>query len=273
MLCANQTVEEKIVFLLRKQEVGGRKLHELLAVEGIHVSLQATYNALKKLVSQEVVLKNRTIYSLNYVWLKRLNQFSQAQKQPLSFEEMSEGDKYIYHFNDLNKAGAFWMHIHQVLMDTMETNGVVVLYSSNEWTSVIRKNADIEWAAMASNNTRLSLFAIGQKNAHNILYKKEHGSGNLQINIGKSYGFHSGYYLNVFNDYVVELVLPQSVADKINKIFDICKTEQELRSALDEAGVYSCRVSLIVKRNKKQAQKLFKKVAKDFYIAKRFLNK
>lgn len=272
MLCAQENVEESIISLLRKDNSGGKKLQTDLEKMGISVSSQSVYKALKKLIGEEVILKNGTIYGLNYVWLKRLNQFSSPSKgkyeEFLLFKpgDLSEGEQDTYHFNNLNRAGAFWMHIHQILLDDLKPNQVAVLYSTNEWTSIIRKSADSEWAKTAIESSNLTLFAIGQENLQNRAYKNKHSKGNLQINIGKTYNFPTGYYLNVFNDYIVELILPKEVDDKITELFKKHTDKTVLHEMLIEAGVYNCKIKLTVKRNRKKAQRLSKRISKDFYI-------
>jgi hypothetical protein len=272
MLCAKETVEEALISLLRTGETGGKQLRADLKNRGLSVSSQSVYKALKKLISEEVVLKNGTIYGLNYVWLKRLQQLakpSQETSQNFSLfnpNDLSEGERDVYYFNNLNRAGAFWMHVHQLLLDTLQPKQIAVLYSTNEWTSIVRRREDDEWAQTASQSDNLTLFAIGEDNYHNRLYKKEHFGGNLQISVGKNYGFPVGYYLNVFNDYIVELVLPNLVEEKLSEIFAKPIDDKNLDAMLGEAGVYGCKVKLVVKKNKKLAQKLSKRISKDFYL-------
>lgn len=272
MLCARENVEESIISLLRKKNSGGKKIRADLEKMGILVSSQSVYKALKKLIGEEVVLKNGTIYGLNYVWLKRLNQFSSPSKgkskEFLLFKpgDLLEGEQDTYYFNNLNRAGAFWMHIHQILLDDLKPNQTVVLYSTNEWTSIIRKSADSEWAKTAIENSNLTLFAIGQDNLQNRDYKSKHSKGNLQINVGKTYNFPTGYYLNIFNDYIVELILSKEVDNKITELFKKHTDKIMLYQELVDAGVYNCKIKLSVKRNQKKAQKLFKRISKDFYV-------
>lgn len=273
MLCAAETVEETIVSILREDVMGGRLLHEELVKRGIHVSSQAVYNALKKLLSQEVVLKKRTIYELNYVWLKRLHRFSRTDSENsdlFRLDDLEDGDNAIYYFKNLNSAGAFWMHIHQILLDHLNPNQIAVLYSTNEWTSVIRQQQDTEWATTATRSNKLTLFAIGKSNPHNKTYKNQHESGNLQISVGKTYGFPAGYYLNVFNDYIVELIVPSALEEKISKNFQENADSVYLAKLLTGIGASATKVKLIIKRNPNQARKLFRKIAKDFHIPKEY---
>lgn len=272
MLLAKETVEEAIVTLLRARELKGSQLHAALARRGHTVSYQAVFNALKKLLQQEVVLKKKTYYGLNYVWLKRLAQFSSATRPapgvaPLfPIEDMSEGDRVTYNFDNLNKAGAFWMHVHQILLDSLKPRQVAVLYSTVEWTSLVREAQDTEWARTAAKTDKLTLFAIGRANAHDRAYKSQHESGNLIIQVGKSYGFHSGYYLNVFNDFVVELTVPTSVGDQLEALFAAAMDSKVLANNLLDSGLNASPVQLVIKKNHTHAHRLFKKIAKDFYI-------
>ncbi len=275
MLCAAETVEETIVSILKKQELGGKKLRTELHKKGIDVSSQAVYNALKKLISQEVVLKKRTSYGLNYVWLKRLSMFSQTAGSSeasalFRLQDLHEGDSATYHFKNLNSAGAFWMHVHQILLDSLHPNEVVALYSTNEWTSVVRAPQDIEWAETAAKSDKLTLFAIGKLNPHNKTYRSTYESGNLQISVGNDYGFPIGYYLNVFNDYIVELRVPVAVEERITKAFREHTNPVELHEALVSLNSKSIKIKLVIKKNHAQAKRLFRKVAKDFHIPRQF---
>ncbi|MES2216076.1 MAG: hypothetical protein V4481_02160 [Patescibacteria group bacterium] len=273
MLCAIERVDEAIVSLLREKELKGKELRIRLASQGIQVSSQAVYNALKKLIGEEVVLKKGTLYSLNYVWLKRLNQFSklpEVRSTLLDLQSMKEGDKDSYEFNNLNRAAIFWMHIHQILLDSLKSKQIAALYSANEWTSIIRKPGDLEWAKTAIKNDKLTLFAIGQKNQHNIDYKVAQSSGNLQISVGNTFDFAPGYYLNIFNDYVVELVMSDSVGRKLNQIFDESGSSDQLMQKVVDRGLHASKIKLIIRKNHNLAQKLFRRISKDFYIAKEF---
>lgn len=272
MLCAEENVEESIISLLKARKSGGKQLRLDLQKIGISVSSQSVYNALKRLVQEEVVIKEGTKYLLNYVWLKRLYRFSEpikTENQDFSLfnpSDLSEGERDVYQFNNLNRAGVFWMHIHQILLDSLESSQIVVLYSTNEWTSAIRGQADAEWAKTAAKSDKLTLFAVGDNNYQNRNYKKDHTSGNLQINVGKTYGFEKGYYMNVFNDYVVELFIPSLIDEKISEIFNKNIGKEELISAVNESEIYNCKVKLVVRKNRLVAKKLFKRISKDFYI-------
>lgn len=273
MLCALERVDESIVSMLREKELKGKELRIRLASKGIRISSQAVYNALKKLIGEEVILKKGTLYSLNYVWLKRINQFSQlpeVRSTLLDLQNMQEGDKDSYEFNNLNRAAIFWMHIHQILLDSLQPKQIAVLYSANEWTSIIRKPEDLEWAKTAIKADKLTLFAIGQKNKHNSTYKAVQTSGNLQISVGNTFDFPAGYYLNVFNDYVVEFVMLDSVGKKLNQIFNESSDGDQLIQKVIDSGLYTCKVKITIRKNHNLAKKLFKRIAKDFYISKDF---
>lgn len=273
MLCATETVEEALVSLLRKGAAGGKQLHAELSKMGIPVSPQAVYNALRKLLIQEVILKKGTIYEINYVWMKRVHRFSRVESEAsdlFRLQDLENGDSAIYHFKSLNSAGAFWMHIHQILLDQLMPNQVAALYSTNEWTSVIRGPQDKEWATTASRSNKLTLFAIGKSNQHNKTYKRQHEAGNLKIGVGKTYGFPAGYYLNVFNEYVVELSIPSSIEDEITRIFQETSDTSKLKELMISIDSKGSKIRMVIKKNPAQAKRLFRKVAKDFHISKDF---
>jgi DNA-binding PadR family transcriptional regulator len=270
MLLAEETTEDHVVKILSKEELGGKRVREELKKSGIDISYQAVYKILKKLRKQEVILKNKTKYSINYVWLKRLQLFSSKDKSGSAFifQNLREGDKITYQFKDLNRAGSFWMHVFQVFFDQKDIK-VAIAYSPNEWTFVVREEQDVEWASTVRKHPeKITLFALGEKNKHNQEYKQKNNKENLKINVGKTYGFKKGYYFNVFNDYVVEMILPESVDEKISRILESNPRQKDLERLFMDKGILNTKSKLVIKRKKKLADKLYKKITQDFYLPK-----
>lgn len=266
------TKEEQVVFLLKTKEMTGREIFNSMSSKSGPVSRQSIYNILSKLLKQEVVVKQATKYSLNYVWLMRLNEFTNIarQKSTFTFHELDEGEKITYRFQNLEKTSTFWMHTFQVLYNRMPLKSAVPIYSSHEWTDIVRPDQDKEWREIVANGPNLVLFSIGDSSKLNKDYAKKYSHKNLVIHSGKTYGFSKGYYLNVFGDYLVEVRVPESLALLMDKLFVKQGDRRALKSSLIFGGLFNKKITLTIRRNKVTAQKLYRRLTKDYFIPKGF---
>ena len=123
MIFAHKTrIEEYIIELLDDGSMDGPNILASLTHQ-YHkkITKQAVYKSLRKLVDEEVVNKTGTQYSLNRVWLQKIQAFSKRHiEQHTSIDTMNilnleDGDSVTYQFKNPFTLDITWGHLYDII--------------------------------------------------------------------------------------------------------------------------------------------------------------
>lgn len=114
--------EQVITCLAEKPGITAQQLSQALDTLGRNYTIQAVYQELRKLEKGGVVVKNGKLYSLRFLWIKSLLEFSQSalnryiSSNAILAELPSPGKKVKWTFNDLQSLLNFWTDLTFVLL-------------------------------------------------------------------------------------------------------------------------------------------------------------
>ena len=97
-------IEEYIIEALDEGPLQGPELIDCVQAKRPQSAREAVYRALRKLMAEEVVSKNRKAYSLSRHWLQRIRRFANRHTQSASRIDadqllaLEDGDRVTYHF-------------------------------------------------------------------------------------------------------------------------------------------------------------------------------
>lgn len=228
-------------FIINLLSSGSTKATKVLAnVKSIKpgITKQAFYFALRKLIKEEIVVKYGKKVMLNQIWIDRLNEFvKKVEKNYLEnykkskvkndVSEISEGDRIIYLFKDLNLFDAFWNHVFSIIVKKTNVFAPLYLYNPHDWFLFSREKSEKYMYSWIKRRKPKTYFAIGGNTDLDKTVRKSYSSNSIEIATGERMVFEENYYLAIIGNYLVETFLDKKLADRINVIYNKEEDEKE----------------------------------------------
>lgn len=260
-------IKESIISILSKGEVDSTELQKQVSEEK-KVTKQGFYKALRELVADEVVAKNKQMVILNSFWVNKLHDFvtsiDEKYKLEDSFLSLQEGESLVYHFKSLASLDVLWMHYFYIIAKK-ESSESIILYNAHEFWSLFRYSAENAMYEWIGSNTRTAYEIIGSNtelDRSTTSYMKQYG---IEIAYEDKMSFQKNYFTGVIGDYILDTVLDMNTATAIDNLYKSHtvwdeSVEAELTSILSRLK----RSKIIIERNHKKAEMLRKKLMKYF---------
>jgi hypothetical protein len=265
LLSKNPDIKETIISLLANGAVDSTELQKKVS-EQKKVTKQGFYKALRELVAEEVVAKNKQFVALNNFWVNKLQSFiagidTQYQADD-SFLGLEEGESLVYHFKNLSSLDVLWMHYFYIIAKKEPTEDII-FYNAHEFWSLFRfseENAMYEWIG---NNKRKTFLVIGGNTSMDrstTSYIKQYG---IEIAYEDKMSLQKNYYTSVMGDYILDTILDMNTANAIDLLYKKNPVwnegvAQQLHAILKNLK----RSKVVIYRNKKKAEILRKKLMK-----------
>lgn len=257
---------------------GGKTAMQIVAIlisKNKKVTKQAIYQVLRKLKKEEVVVVFRKRVTLSQLWLDKMITFFESassitnKKVREPFLNLTEGDSITYSFKTPYLTDQFWGHAFLLLVATTSANDPVYIYNPHQWFMITRYESELALIKQIESYKKIGIFLIGNQDPIDLYIKKYFSNRNVQY-YNKQISLPYNYYMNIFEDYILEVWLDKKLTKEIddwyknNKEINTKNTE-ELTVIVHKSGRNKMRIS----RNKKRAFRLKKLFAKDFYISKK----
>lgn len=265
MLFSSQTsLEETILEFLLKKPMTSKVIHAGLSKEGRNVTIQAIYKALNALISQEVVLKHSTMYSLSEEWRKRAIRALERKYSPF---ELAEGERISLDLSSLVHLDEQWKNIVLPLHD-LYPGFPSFFYNPHElWLhlSDSRTASELAYFKSFKDTKTLAFYAIGGSTLHDKEFKQQFQNEYFQISSGNRF-FPDTDYPTIFGDYVIMTRISPTLAKAIENIYETSTNTIELTKNIQALEFENKKIKLIIERNHHKAKRLRKKLAADFHI-------
>jgi hypothetical protein len=266
MLLTNKPeTKEIIVTLLSKGALGSIELQQQVEAQK-KVTKQGFYKALRELIKDEVVAKNKHLVILNNAWVNKLHELAQTVDQSYqiqaegSFLSLEEGESLVYHFKSLPSLDVLWMHYFYIIAKK-EKDEDVIFYNAHEFWSLFRfaeENAMYEWIG---NNKRKAYEVIGGNtdlDRSTTAYMKKYG---LELAHEAKMSYQKNYFTSVIGDYILNTIIDMNTAIAIDNLYakhkewndDVAKELADILSRLKRSKV-------VIERNKTKAEQIRKKL-------------
>ena len=271
LLSTKPDIKETIISLLAKGSVDSIDLQKQVS-EQKNVTKQGFYKALRELVTEEVVIKNKQLVALSNVWVNKIQAFtSSIDKQYQSedsFLNLEEGESLIYHFKSLASLDVLWMHYFYIIAKKEPTEPFL-FYNSHEFWSLFRfeeENAMYEWV---SNTGRNSYGVIGGNTAldrNTTAYVKKYG---IEFAYEDKMSMPKNYFTSIIGDYILDTILDMNTANEIDRLYkNNLEWNEGVAKQLAAILKNLKRSKVVIYRNKKKAEMLRKKLMKYFVFYK-----
>ncbi len=270
-LTAKPDIKESIISLLAKGAVDSTDLQNQVSTQR-NVTKQGFYKALRELIAEEVVVKNKQLVALNNFWVNKIEKFvssidSEYQKSD-SFLNLEEGESLVYHFKTLESLDVLWMHYFYIIAKK-ESDKPILFYNPHEFWSLFRfekENAMYQWIG---DNKRKGYEVIGANTPLDRIttkYIEQYGIENAYEEKGT---FPKNYFTSVIGDYILDTILDMNTANAIDALYKRHTIwNDDVAKELDDILTRIKRSKVVIYHNKKKAEQIRKKLMKYFVFYK-----
>jgi hypothetical protein len=270
-LTAKPDIKESIISLLAKGAVDSTDLQNQVSTQR-NVTKQGFYKALRELIAEEVVVKNKQLVALNNFWVNKIEKFvssidSEYQKSD-SFLNLEEGESLVYHFKTLESLDVLWMHYFYIIAKK-ESDKPILFYNPHEFWSLFRfekENAMYQWIG---DNKRKGYEVIGANtplDRSTTKYIEQYGIENAYEEKGT---FPKNYFTSVIGDYILDTILDMNTANAIDALYKRHTIwNDDVAKELDDILTRIKRSKVVIYHNKKKAEQIRKKLMKYFVFYK-----
>lgn len=271
LLSHNTDIKEIIVQTLSDGALGSIDLQKKVAIKK-KVTKQGFYKALRELLVEEVVVKNKQLVALSNLWINKLQSFvtkvDDQYKSSSDFIALQEGENITYHFRTLESLDLFWMH--QFFISAKQyPDEPIVFYNFHEFWSLFRYEEQSLLYQWIKDNKRKVYFVIGSDtklDKETTAQIKDYG---LNVHYESNTGLRKNYFFTVIGEYVMETILDMNTTNAVDSLYKKYQiwsedTQTELSLILSKLK----RSKVVIERNKKKAEILRKKLMKYFVFYK-----
>lgn len=272
------SIEEQIVSLLQKNSLTGARLLEEIKKDRPKTTKQAVYVALRVLRSGEIVVKHRKLFSLSSVWIIKMTEFfhmaryfyTKTRTADEGFLSLEDGDRISYTFKNPNIADIFWGHAFDILSEVTLLTEPVYVYNPHEWFLHARHDSEKAiFDRITKTGKQVLVIGGGNTSLDKSLTKEFDGKISQYYPTDEVIFEKRNYYLNIFDDFIIEAWIDENVAKKIDIFYQTTSTwNEDSKSVLKKIIETEGKNKLTISRNKRRADKLKKVFKKYFHIHK-----
>lgn len=280
ILTEQKNTEEIIVEILSGGPIKTADLIQKIKKIKQGITKQTVYSALRKLRKEEVVIMYKKEAMLNQAWILKLYDFLENTDKNYIFahkksgyiegvNQLSEGDKITYHFKDFRTLDIYWAHIFFVILKKVDKKAPIFIFNPHEWFLLIRDEPEQKAFEWLKKERRPTFLTLGHETPLDKLIVKEYSSKTVSVAIDTKTNYPDDYYVAVVDDYVLETKFDASMAREINRVYKAAQSPGEkVIGAVREIISKKYKAKVIVSKNKNKAEKIKKKLAKNFFIPK-----
>lgn len=240
------------------------------------VTKQGFYAALRKLKSEDIVLMYKGRVSLNTVWIKKMNELFEEISRDYTTNQktfdvlgLENKESISYTFSNIRNLDTFWGHAQNILLHNTASDQPIYAYDPHYWFYIARRDTEKELLDEIIKNKRQFLMSVGYKSTLDKIIKSDFNSDYTQYNYDRQFD-KDNYYITIIGDYITEVWLDETISKKINEIYDkdnVSTNDQiNILKSFLEAKV---RNKIKISKNKARAEKLKKRMGKNFYIIRK----
>ncbi len=270
-----KTVEDLIVIFLKD---GEKKTTEVLSqIREIrkNTTKQAFYAALRKLKKEEVVLVYKGSAALHTTWVRRMqetiDQLAYAYSMgsnAFSVLGLADRESLSFVFYNSKSLDIFWGHSQNILIYNTSASEPIYAYDPHYWFLIAREESETKLFEEMARSKKQFLMTVGGNSLVDNSIRHYFKSDYLQYNIKKIF-VKNNYYITVIGDYITEVTLDSVITKKIEDIYAASSSiDETVINSLKSLLELKSRSKIKITRDKKKAEKLKKKLGKDFYILK-----
>lgn len=238
------------------------------------VTKQGFYRALRELLKDEIVTKNKQLVLLNPLWTGRIESFVErlhtisTPKEAEVLLRLAEGDTMVFRFKSVVDLYLLWNHYFFIFCQ--RTQGPVVFFNTHNFWALIRSDIENAMYAWIKNNNKEAYCIIGH-DTHLDRVTSDYIKNDYGINLAyeTSPSTRETFFPAIFGDYIMSTVLDVTTVNSINELYQKYQQwEPAVQKELEDIIGRMKRSKVVIERNKKKAEGFRKKFMKYFTFYK-----
>jgi hypothetical protein len=272
LISRKKAIDDLIVESLAKNPyIEGPNLVTLIKKSRPKTTKQAVYIALSTLLENEIVARVGNTYFISRIWLNKIHHLFKQDSIPEVGKDaifsMKDDESISYHFPSMLVCDTYWAHLVNVLIDWIPKNIPSFVWNPHDFFVIGRSQVEIDIFEKFKKTGKHGFFVIGGNTALDKEFKKTWTNSHVSINLDNTIRFPSNYYLNIFDDFIIEVYIDIVLARNIDEFYKInSKVTAEKTEEFEKLIAQKYPVRMKISRKKKKASALRKKLAKEFFI-------
>lgn len=233
------------------------------------ISKQGFYKAIRELIADEVITKNKQKIFLSPIWLSKLQDFiektHQTSNKKIATEmiNLKQGDMLVFNLKSITDTFFLWNHYFFTLCK--KTKGPIVFFNSHNFWTLIRTDIQNTMYKWIQESEKEAFLLIG----YNTPLDKESSNYIRDYNIRVSYEntpkLKENVYPAVFGSYIISTILDKKTVIDIHNVFVKHKNNnQEVKKELEFIINNIKSMKIIIEKNTQKAEKIRKKILNHF---------
>ncbi|MBP7831549.1 MAG: hypothetical protein KA028_00835 [Candidatus Pacebacteria bacterium] len=270
LLGTKKTLYDHIVEALLVNEASVADIETYLEGENTKVTIQGIYKTLRELIAEDIVVKQKKIYSINNVWREKTGELF-MKRQVFS---LSAGEEVAYRFTKLTHLDAFWKH---TLSDIQKETGTFPNFDfvphAFWFYAEGRRQSELEYYKTFDENKTYLFTTIEGKTVMDKRMKEIEQTEYHQVHLGDKGPFGRRDHVTIMGPYIIMTKVSAKLAYATDALYEKVTDEKTLEIELNKLFKDSGIIKLSVEHNEKKARVLRKRLAANFYIPKELQEK
>ncbi len=238
-------------------------------------SKETFYRVLRKLLADEVVIKNKRMYLLNSRWLEQVYELSKPRtsRETLGdgreFLTLEDGNQITYNFKNAKSMYNYWAYIFDAVYQAHDHAIPVLIYHSHEWFMYGREEAEKLFYGRFAKTKQLAFVSVGDKTQLTKKVKSDWSNEFIKMNIGFDLGQPKTEYVNIVGNFIFKVSMSNRFAKDMDMFFKTyTEVTKENIGKLMQIVERTEKAKLIFKHSKKEADTWRIKFKKYFVFPK-----
>jgi len=238
------------------------------------ITLQGWYKALKGLITQGIIIKEKKKYILNTSWVVDALQWSyylknvyiDKEKEKVIALPQKEKEKMVYKFPDLLAMNSFWAHLLVYIGSRKPKDPIIYAYNPHFWFYLAQSAVERQYnRGLEAYGVKVWII-IGSNSFLDKWNSQFFEKTSIEYYFAQKPFYSDGTkYINYFDDYLIEIKLKKEMAKKIDQLFKKTTSLSDI-SQLELIGLFQEKSPCIVTITKdKQKGEIFKRKIKRYF--------
>jgi hypothetical protein len=270
LLGTKKTLYDHIIEALLVNEASVSQIESYLTGKNTKVTIQGIYKALRELIAEDIVVKQKKKYSINNVWRKKVGELFSKH----TAFSLSSGENVTYRFTKLVHLDAFWKH---TLNDLLKESGNFPNFDyvpHQFWFYTRgRRESELEYYTTYENTKTYLFSTIGGITPMDKRMKEHEQTNYHQVHLSEKSPFSRREHATIMGSYIIVTKVSAKLAYATDELYLKVTDEKILETELNKLFSDYGTIKLSIEHNQKKASVLRKKLATNFYIPKEIHNK
>ena len=257
-----ESLDETVSRILMTEQKTAKELFSHSEIKKHNVSIQSLYKSLKRLTSQEVIIKHKKEYQINSEWRASLREVVSAGE----VFDLRDGDKVRYSFASFAQVDMFWKNIIASIPAKHLDQPPFYYLPHNFWIHIPeRAQSEALYYAHFEKDMKDGYMVIGSETTEDKADRKKLQNKYLRVNTITYSSMKDNAHISILGEYITTTLIDKKISKQIDNLYkkhDGIDLYEKLLLIFSK----KCSIKIVLERSSRKSKKLRKILSKDFYI-------